>query len=190
MNAVDIACGQLMEKGLGYQKYPEYTSDKEKVTCEKCKARKLEYVKDPVIWSSWARLPETEREDVKKRGRERRQTDIRFRLNAIMSSRMRNALKKPGKEGRHWEELVGYSIEKLERRLKRTMPDGYMWEDFLKGRLHIDHIIPVSAFNFTSIKHIDFRRCWSLKNLRFLPKEENLRKRDKLKDNFQPCLKV
>jgi len=41
MNGVDIVCGQLLEKGLGYQSYPEYTSDKEKVTCEKCRATRV-----------------------------------------------------------------------------------------------------------------------------------------------------
>jgi len=41
MNGVDIVCGQLLEKGLGYQRYPEYTSDKEKVSCEKCRATKI-----------------------------------------------------------------------------------------------------------------------------------------------------
>lgn len=41
MNATDIVCGQLLEKGLGYQSYPEYTSDKGKVSCEKCRATRI-----------------------------------------------------------------------------------------------------------------------------------------------------
>jgi len=51
---------------------------------------------------------------------------------------------------------------------------------------HIDHIIPVSAFNFTKPEHIDFNKCWALSNLQPLWAEENLSKHKKLKEAFQP----
>lgn len=41
MSDVSIACGQVLEPGLGYQLHPEYTSEKKKVTCEKCRATKV-----------------------------------------------------------------------------------------------------------------------------------------------------
>ncbi|GAI73524.1 unnamed protein product, partial [marine sediment metagenome] len=43
------------------------------------------------------------------------------------------------------------------------------WKDYLNRDLHIDHIIPKSAFNFTKPEHTDFKRCWALDNLRLLP---------------------
>ncbi len=31
---------------------------------------------------------------------------------------------------------------------------------------HIDHIIPQSKFNYDSMEHPDFQKCWALDNLR------------------------
>ena len=108
-----------------------------------------------------------------------------------LRDRMRNGMNfrlRYGKGGRSWLSLVDYSVDQLKLRLKRTMPKGFTWEDFLGGRLHIDHIIPISAFNFTKPEHIDFKRCWALDNLQLLPKKENLVKSNKIDKPFQPSL--
>lgn len=155
---------------------------------EWCKERELECKRDPTKRDSWN--TRKARRWNREYQRKRRRYDERFKLNAIMSSRIRHSLKGAAKSGRHWEDLVGYSLEKLERHLKRTIPDGYIWQDFLEGKLHIDHKIPIAAFNFSSAEHLDFRECWSLKNLRLLPKTENLKKGSKLKKPFQAHLRV
>jgi hypothetical protein len=80
----------------------------------------------------------------------------------------------------HWEDLVGYTLENLIKHLKKTMPKGYTWQDYLKGELHIDHIIPIRAFMFKSPKDKEFKQCWDLENLRLLPAKENEIKRDKI----------
>jgi len=113
--------------------------------------------------------------------------DSKFNLNFKISHAIRLSLK-GNKSGRHWEDLVGYTSNDLHRRLLQTMPIGYTWQDYMEGRLHIDHIIPVVAFNFTKPEHTDFQRCWALDNLRLLPAEENLRKHAKLFRPFQPAL--
>lgn len=95
---------------------------------------------------------------------------------------------KGNKNGRHWETLVGYTCEDLIKRLRRTMPLRCTWKDFLSGNLHIDHIIPISVFNFEKPEDIDFKRCWALKNLRLLSAKENLSKNAKIDKSFQPSL--
>ena len=120
---------------------------------------------------------------------ERLKTDIKFRLNRNVSRLIRKALK-GNKAGRKWGSLVGYTLNDLIDRLKNTMPAGYTWQDFLQGKLHIDHIIPISAFNFNCPDHIDFKRCWSLENLRLLPAKENMIKHNKLDRPFQPALRI
>jgi len=97
---------------------------------------------------------------------------------------------KGNKKGRHWEDLVGYTLKKLKNRLQKTMPEGYTWQDYMDGKLHIDHIIPKSIFNFTKPEHPDFKRCWALENLRLLPAKENQEKSNKLKKPFQSALKL
>ncbi|MBA7570891.1 HNH endonuclease [Candidatus Atribacteria bacterium 1244-E10-H5-B2] len=121
--------------------------------------------------------------------RDRRRTDLKFNLNIRMRRRIGDSLK--GKaNSRKWESLVGYTLNDLVDRLKNTMPKGYAWRDFLQGKLHIDHIIPISAFNFNCPDHTDFKRCWALENLRLLPAKENMIKHDRLDRPFQPALKI
>jgi hypothetical protein len=120
----------------------------------------------------------------------RLKTDPRAALNHRMSCLVRNTLKGRGgrKGSKRWEELVGYTIADLERHLRRTIPDGLTWDDFMAGRLHIEHKTPLSAFNFTDPSHIDFRRAWALSNLRLWPGPDNLKKHAKLEKPFQPSL--
>jgi len=119
----------------------------------------------------------------------RRKTDLKYHLNCIMRNAIWKSLKGK-KANRHWESLVGYTCKDLIKRLKRTMPEGYDWKDFLEGKLHIDHKIPKSIFNFTKPEHIDFQRCWALKNLQLLPARENMVKHDKFSRPFQPAFQI
>jgi hypothetical protein len=119
----------------------------------------------------------------------KRRKGLEYKLNYRISGQIYKALKN-NKAGRKWETLVGYTLNDLYKRLEKTMPEGYTWNDYLEGRLHIDHIIPVSAFNFDSPEHVDFNRCWALENLRLLPAKDNLVKNAKLSKPFQPALKI
>ena len=44
---------------------------------------------------------------------------------------------------------------------------------------HIDHIKPKSLFEYDSIDHPEFKKCWSLDNLQPLEAKENMRKNNK-----------
>ena len=145
---------------------------------EKTKQYRTEYREE-----NYERLNEQRRQYQK----HKRETDLKFNLSDRIGKSIRKSLKR-NKNGRRWETLVGYGLTKLIIYLKNTIPEGYTWKDYLDGKLHIDHIIPISAFNFTKPEHIDFQRCWALENLQLLPAEENLRKSNKLSRPFQPAL--
>ena len=117
----------------------------------------------------------------------RYKTDLKFNLNHKISGAILKSLKRD-KNGNYWESLVGYTLNDLKERLKNTIPKGYNWNDCICGKLHIDHIVPKSAFNYTKPEHIDFKKCWALKNLRLLPAKENLEKGNKLEESFQHSL--
>ena len=129
------------------------------------------------------------KEHMKQYYRQKRKTDLKYNLNRRMGSAILKALK-GNKAGRHWESLVGYSLNDLIKHLKTTMPKNCTWNDYMNGKLHIDHRTPISVFNFDNSNQIDFRKCWALKNLQLLPAEENLIKGAKLKQPFQPSLKM
>jgi hypothetical protein len=93
-----------------------------------------------------------------------------------------------GKAGRSWESLVGYTLAQLRRHLEKHFLPGMTWENM--GKWHIDHKIPVSAFNFTAPDDIDFRKCWALKNLQPLWARDNEVKNAHLERPHQPSLAI
>ena len=125
----------------------------------------------------------------KKARLERLKNNLKYQLNKRIRTVIAKRLK-GNKNGRKSYDLVGYNVEKLKKRLESTMPDGYTWTDFMNGKLEIDHIIPISAFNFDNPENIDFRRCWALSNLQLLPMRENRIKNNKLTESFQPSLRI
>jgi hypothetical protein len=126
-----------------------------------------------------------------KPGRKRKHPDTVFYARKRIRSRASAVLHASMKHGRRtaeFELLFGYSHDKLKRRLKSTMPAGYTWADYVACRLHVDHIIPVAAFNYSDVTHYDFFRAWHWKNLQLLPARENLRKSDAIMQPFQMAL--
>ena len=106
-------------------------------------------------------------------------TDLNYHLNRRMSISIGESLK-GNKTGRKWEDLVGYSVKKIRNYLDKNIPRGYTWQDYLSGKLHIDHIIPKRAFTFENTEDEEFKQCWSLYNLRLFPARDNMSKKDKI----------
>jgi len=82
------------------------------------------------------------------------------------------------KNSKHWEDIVGYTLEDLINHLQNN--SNYLIEDYSNINLHIDHIIPKSLYKFESYEDEEFKKCWSLRNLRLIPAEENLSRSKKL----------
>ena len=113
--------------------------------------------------------------------------DPMVRLSYAISCGIRDSLKKGiGKNGRHWEDLVGWTFQQLKNRFVQLFESGMTWENH--GRWHIEHRVPISAFNFSSPEHADFKRCWALSNLQPMWAVENMSKHAKIDKPFQPSL--
>lgn len=100
--------------------------------------------------------------------------DAKFTLTYRVRARVRAMLKVKG--ARAQSRRLPFTAEQLEARLRETIPVGYTWQDFMDGRLHIDHIKPIAAFNYTSDTDPEFLACWALSNLQLLPDSENMSK--------------
>ena len=120
---------------------------------------------------------------------QKRKTDFKFKLNDSISKAIRKSLK-DGKNGHHWEFLVNYTLKKLRKHLEKQFTDGMSWDNYGFYGWHIDHKIPISAFNFTKSGHRDFKRCWALSNLRPLWATKNKEKTNKISKHFQPSLLI
>lgn len=117
----------------------------------------------------------------------RRVETVTGRLNQRISNGMRQTLVRGSKGRQHWETLAGYNIAQLKRHLEKRFTPEMSWDNYGKY-WHIDHKIPVAAFNFKTPDDLDFKRCWALKNLRPLEKFQNQSKGAKVDRPFQPSL--
>lgn len=121
--------------------------------------------------------------------RKKRQEDIKYRLNSNISVAIWRSLR-GNKNGRHWEDLIGCTLKEVITCMEKQWTEGMSWNNYGRNGWVIDHKIPISAFNFSSFEHIDFKRCWSLSNLQPMWASDNLRKHDSLNSSFQPSLRL
>lgn len=184
---------------LEWRNSPEYTKwyqDNRDVILQRCKvynaansekiaARNAEkYKNTPREVFNAAHKLKRERniEHYRAKGREKEallRKDPSYRLKQRISTRI-NQLLKGGKCGQRTYELLGYSDIELKEHIERQFTDGMSWDEFMKGKIHIDHILPVSMFNIETHESPDFKVCWGLPNLRPLWAFDNLSKGSKL----------
>lgn len=96
----------------------------------------------------------------------------KLKLNQNMSSGIYKALKEI-KASRHWENLVGYTLEELKEHLEKQFDENMNWDNY-GTYWEVDHIVPKNQFKYVSTEDKDFKICWSLMNLRPLSKQENV----------------
>lgn len=117
-----------------------------------------------------------------------RNNDPMRRLKSYISSRIRETLKskKIIKNGMATFKHLSYTPQQLKEHLENQFEPWMNWNNY-GGKLGdgkegwwIDHIIPHSSFNYTSLKDKAFRDCWALENLRPLEKYANAQKHCKM----------
>lgn len=111
--------------------------------------------------------------------KQRRAKDAKYKLAWNISSLMRVTLQCKGvKKTLAFEKAVGYTISQLKEHLENKFDDKMSWENY-GSYWHVDHIKPVSLFNFSSIEDQEFKDCWALNNLQPLEAIENIKKGNK-----------
>lgn len=84
-------------------------------------------------------------------------------LTHRMTSRIRHGLKGL-RRGSGWQAALGYTVDDLRVHLERQFLTGMTWENI--GQWHIDHIVPLASFSYTSMDDEGFKAAWALTNLR------------------------
>lgn len=129
---------------------------------------------------------EKNRQKINEYQRNRRKNNIKARIHHCFSSMMGYHIK--DKNNQHSFDLLGYSCEDLIKHLESKFKPGMSWKNYGKSGWEIDHIIPVSKFNISSLESPDFKRAWALNNLQPLWRVENQSKSNRLDQPFQPFL--
>jgi hypothetical protein len=113
------------------------------------------------------------RDEINEERQERRRQNVSERISSCIRTGMCKSLHGQ-KAGRHWEDLVGYTVEDLMKHLGSRFQDGMTLNNF--GEWEIDHVLPVVYFNFVSTEDPEFKECWSLENLQPLWAKDNRQK--------------
>lgn len=117
-----------------------------------------------------AKNPEKHRAYRQRVERERRQ-DIRYLLNENIRGRIKE---KMGRLGKSTDAILGYSMDELKLHLERQFLKGMGWHN--RHLWHIDHIVPLREFAYTSIDDPQLRAAWALTNLRPVWAKANMAK--------------
>jgi hypothetical protein len=131
---------------------------------------------------------ETHKNERNAHERDRRENDPVYRLRTNMSKLINHQMKKfsSSKDGSITQYLP-YTIDELKRHLEKQFEPWMTWDNYGKYNAktwddnmpatwtwNIDHIIPQSSLPYSSINNDNFKKCWSLDNLRPLSAKQNV----------------
>ncbi len=121
------------------------------------------------------------RKRVNERDKNRRRTDLNYRIRGRIVARIKRALnnhKNKYKKSESTLELLGCSIEFLRIYLQSKFTAGMNWENHGYYSWHIDHIIPCAAFDLSDPEQQ--KKCFHYSNLQPLWWRDNLSKGSKI----------
>jgi len=128
----------------------------------------------------------SENEDYKKYNvkyhKEMYHLNISHKLSKNFSNAIYRNLAKQ-KSNTHWEEFVDFTLDELKQHLESLFDDNMSWDNY-GSYWHVDHIVPVAAFNYQSYLDESFKRCWSLQNLQPLEISLNVSKQDFISEEW------
>jgi len=134
---------------------------------EKIKQYQIDFAKkNPQYIKNWKI---SNKNKINERERNRRKNDINFKLKKNISRAISHAIFKCGNST---IKFLPYTIDDLKQYLENQFDNEMSWDNY-GVYWHIDHIIPHSTFKYDSMEDIEFKRCWSLNNLRPLEAKQN-----------------
>lgn len=161
----------------------------EKIKMQKEAWSKVNLEKIQGYRQKWAKTNVEKCKEVARKSTAKKRATPKGKVDSIIGTAIWKALK-GNKAGRHWETLVGYTLDSLIKHLERQFTEGMGWNTYGKDGWVIDHKIPRTVFNYTKPEHEDFKKCWALSNLQPLWAEDNNFKRAKITKHFQPSLAI
>ncbi len=178
------------EKIIGKKKI-EYQGKKE----QKREYNRLYYIKNKTELNKKNKIRAEENKEKYKKAREkykpirnrllneRRERDLDFKIKQDVKSSFLRNLKQKGKDSFY----VYSGIERKEyiNHLKKDP----LWSRYeKKEKINIDHIVPISIYDF--LNKNDIKKCWNPLNLRLLSANDNLKKSNKVDFNLIKKYKI
>jgi hypothetical protein len=148
---------------------------------EKCRGYSARWRRDNpekvrMMDAEWRKV---NREHVVSYRREHRASNLNFMLIDNVRRAMNQTLRGVAK-AMHTEELLGCSVEYLRNYLESLFQPGMTWDNYGIYGWHIDHIIPLSYFDFSDPEQQ--KRACHYTNLQPLWAEDNHKKSNKIEE--------
>jgi hypothetical protein len=112
---------------------------------------------------------------------DKRKTDPTYRATTNLRNATWRLFKEAGKnKDKQSTKILGVGFSEAKDILLRTIPVGYTEQDWLDGKLDIDHKIPLSWYKryYGSLTDELILEAGSINNLQLLPKDDNYRKKN------------
>ncbi len=104
--------------------------------------------------------------------RNKKATDAVYRLKCNLRTRFIQAVKN-GSKGGSAVSALGCSVVEFKAKMEALFQPGMTWENWGKVGWHLDHVIPLSAFDLTDPSQVakachysNLRPLWAIENLR------------------------
>jgi hypothetical protein len=164
----------------------KYKNKNRKILAEKQKeyyaSNKENDAKTKKIW--YENNKENVKVSVKNWLRNKRKNNPVFKIKESISTQIRLIIKK---DNLPFLKFLPYNLEELKQHLEYQFESWMTWDncgvyriddwddnDQSTWKWQLDHIIPHSTFNYTSMEDEDFKKCWDLSNLRPLSAKQNI----------------
>lgn len=191
-------CGELKELGE-YYKYSKYPNTYHPY-CKPC-ARAMSRIQSAEYYAKnrakvLARTRAYKKKNADKmrawhaqHAREKRHTDLNFRLAHNLRKRISNYIAESRKEKRFIKpksviECLGCTTDELIKHIESLWTEGMSWKNYgsaKNGKWEIDHIVPLSSFDLGNLRH--FKKAAHYSNLQPLWRKHNRAKSNHLEYN-------
>lgn len=161
------------------EKIAEYFSKNREILNQKKKLKRQSPEEKEKMLAYNRKYRKENREKWKQAKREKHQKNKKNPFYLI-TNRLRNRIRKVVKNNSKSAsalELLGCSPEEFKNYLINKFTADMTWEDFMNGKIHIDHIIPCSSFNLLNPE--EQKKCFHYTNLQPLWEKDNLKKGNK-----------
>jgi hypothetical protein len=169
--------------------YRKNNSEKIKTASKKCREKYKDknkqyrdewYAKNPDYNKKYYEKNKTQMlEQHTKYWNNRYQNDPEFRIKHNFRRRLLKFLE--GNVTARMEYYVGCTLAELKLHIESLWLEGMTWENHSFTGWHIDHIVPVSSFDYNEGKlEESLKKCWHYSNLQPLWAKDNLAKSNKL----------
>lgn len=112
------------------------------------------------------------RESSRKYRKNKKSTDVLYKISNAIRHRLYLSIRGGLKGGSAVKDL-GCSVEFLKQHLESQFTDGMTWDNWGNKGWHVDHIIPLAAFDLTDRQHVllachygNLQPLWALDNIR------------------------